>query len=179
MAKAVIDYTIEDMKAINRGSIYKALYIFYAIILLPVVGFALFSVVFALANGAKLSDMAYSLFLIAAGIGLIIYFLIYRYVVMPKNNLKNIKSKLGDNPVCFDFEETYFHVSAENGVNSENVSIEYDKLIKAKEVKDYFLLYSDIQHAYIIRKSAFVTGCPEDLSVYLKKALGKKFIVRL
>ena len=68
-----------------------------------------------------------------------------------KNNLKNIKSKYGENPVRFDFEEKYFTVNVENGANSENISIEYDKLIKAKEVKDYFFLYSDRQHAYVIK----------------------------
>lgn len=179
MAKAVMNYTIEDMKALISGSIYKVLYVFYSIILLPALGLILVSVVFALANGAKLSDMAYSLLLLAAGIGFMTFFLIYRNVIMPKNNLKNIKSKYGDNPVCFNFEEKHFTVNVEKGVNSENISIEYDKLIKAKEVKDYFFLYSDIQHAYVIKKSAFVMGCPEDLSVYLKKTLGKKFIIRL
>lgn len=179
MAKAVMNYTIEDMKALTHGSVYKTLFIFYTVIIIAVVAFSSFSVVFALANGAKLSDFAYSLFLLAAGIGLMIYFLVHRYVVMPKNNLKNIKSKYGENPVHFDFEEKHFTVNVENGANSENISIEYDKLIKAKEVKDYFFLYSDRQHAYVIKKSAFVMGCPEDLSVYLKKQLGKKFIIRL
>lgn len=179
MAKAVMNYTIDDMKAFSHGSVYNILFIFYTVIILSVLGFTLFFVVIALAGGAKLSDMAYSLFLLAAGIGLMTYFLIYRYVVLPKNNLKNIKSRFGDNPVYFNFEENYFKVNAEKGVNSENVSIEYDKLIKAKEVKDYFFLYSDQRHAYVIKKSAFVMGCPEDLSAYLKKHLAKKFIIRL
>lgn len=178
MVKSEMVYTLDDMKALISGSGYKGLFI-YIVIILACVGISLSSMFIALEDGAKLSETSYSLFQIVVAIGFIVYVLIHRYVIMPKNNLKNIKSKYGENPVCFDFEETYFTVNVENGANSQNISIEYDKLIKAKEVKDYFFLYSDIQHAYVIKKSAFVMGCPEDLSVYLKKQLGKKFIIRL
>ena len=178
MAKAVMNYTIEDMKALISGSGYKGLLI-YIVIILACVGISLSSMFIALEDGAKLSETSYSLFQIVIAIGLVVYVLVHRYVIMPKKNLKNIKSKYGDNPVCFNFEEKHFTVNVEKGVNSENISIEYDKLIKAKEVKDYFFLYTDKRHAYVIKKSAFVMGCPEDLSVYLKKTLGKKFIIRL
>lgn len=177
MAKAVMNYTIEDMKAFSRKAHNNFIFILYCIILLSFSGFYMIAVAIAIANGSL--NLALPLFLLAVGSGIIIYNIINRYLISPKNNLKNIKSKFGDNPVCFNFEEKYFTVNVENGANSENISIEYDKLIKAKEVKDYFFLYSDRQHAYVIKKSAFVMGCPEDLSVYLKKQLGKKFIIRL
>lgn len=179
MAKAVMNYTVEDMKAFSRKAHNNFMFILYYIILLSFAGFYMLVAVIAIANGTSFSDVALPMFFLAVGIGIIIYGLIYRYVILPKNNMKNIKSRFGDNPVCFDFEETYFTVNAEKGVNSENISIEYNKLIKAKEVKDYFFLYSDRQHAYVIKKSAFVMGHPEDLSVYLKKSLAKKFIIRL
>ncbi|MCI7805504.1 MAG: YcxB family protein [Oscillospiraceae bacterium] len=179
MVKAVMNYTIEDMKAFSRKAHNNFLFILYCIILLSFSGFYMLVIAIAIANGTSFSNLALPLFLLAVGSSVIIYNMINRYVISPKNNLKNIKSKYGDNPVHFDFEEKYFTVNVEKGVNSENISIEYDKLIKAKEVKDYFFLYSDKQHAYIIKKSAFVMGCPEDLSVYLKKQLGKKFIIRL
>lgn len=172
MPKAIMNYTVEDMKALISDSGYKGLFI-YIVIILACVGISLSSMFIALEDGAKLSETSYSLFQIVIAIGFIVYVLIHRYVIMPKNNLKKIKSKYGENPVHFDFEEKYFTVNVENGANSQNISIEYDRLIKAKEVKDCFFLYTDKRHAYAIRKSAFVTGSPEDLSVYMKKALGK------
>ncbi len=150
MVKSEMVYTLDDMKALISGSGYKGLFI-YIVIILACVGISLSSMFIALEDGAKLSETSYSLFQIVVAIGFIVYVLIHRYVIMPKNNLKIIKSKFGDNPVYFNFEEKHFTVNAEKGVNSENISIEYDKLIKAKEVKDYFFLYSDRQHAYAIK----------------------------
>ena len=71
----------------------------------------------------------------------------------------------------FSFYEKSFKVR--NQMDYE--IFKYFKLYKIFETKDFFYLYSDKTHSYIIEKSGFTKGNPDDFSKFLKNKYWWKY----
>ena len=65
----------------------------------------------------------------------------------------------------FKFYEKYFSISN----NKQIEEIKYWKLYKVYESKEFFYLYIDKEHAFLLNKSTFVKGNPEDFFKFIKK----------
>lgn len=51
----------------------------------------------------------------------------------------------------------------------------YDMLFSAYETRDYFFVYLNKMNAFVINKSGFIKGTPDDLRGLLSSKFGKKF----
>ena len=71
----------------------------------------------------------------------------------------------------FKFYDKYFIISEKKDLNI----VKYYKLKKAFETKDFFYLYLDKSHAFLLNKKNFIIGNPEDFSRFLKKKCFLRF----
>lgn len=175
MIKAEMVHTLEDMKIFARVSPrFKTLIILN--VLLAV--FSLFHIIIiclVLFNGYDLDEYFFNIMMSILGPVFIAYSLCYNLVTLPKNNLKKTKLVQGDNPIYYTFFKEYINSKSENGINSENTNLEYQKLYKVIETKDYFFFYTTENQAFMVRKNAFTEGTPDELVAILTLRLGDKF----
>jgi len=175
MIKAEMVYTLEDMKVFGRKALaFRRNIILNGIIMLCSV-FMLLTYYILTLNSIKVSNQTYYILISVLGILYSIYNLVSIFILLPKKNYNRIKTTYGDNPAIYTFHDEYFNLKVENGVNSEDSSLEYKNLHCVLEIKDYFFIYFSKNQAYTLRKSAITEGTPEDLTVLLKKHLGDKF----
>ena len=113
-------------------------------------------------------QIAYNYYLLAI-LSCIIFtcFCLYRYfhpisVVNKELNGKTIKE---EKSFTFKFYEKHFKIQD----NLQIDTVKYYQLRKAFETKNFFYLYIDRTHAFIINKENFSIGTPTDFSKFLKK----------
>ena len=169
MIKAEMVYTLEDMKLFAKKSSLNK-YTQYIIKF----GIIYFSVCFLILCFAD-TPVSFSVIMLFVCIVAFILMLVYLNSIYPKNNYKKFKNIHGDSIEYFDFNDDYFVVQMKNGNNAEYYSLEYNLLNRAEENKNAFYIYISPLQAYIVRKNSITYGTPEDLTVLLRKHLGKKF----
>ena len=94
-------------------------------------------------------------------------FCLYRYFHPISVVSKELKGKTiaEEKSFTFKFYEKYFKVSDNLTYNT----VKYYKLHRIFETKDFFYLYLDKTHAFIINKEKFLIGKPTDFSEFMKK----------
>lgn len=94
-------------------------------------------------------------------------FCLYRYFHPISVVSKELKGKTiaEEKSFTFKFYEKYFKVFDKLDSNT----VKYYKLRRAFETKDFFYLYIDKTHAFIINKENFSIGKPTDFSEFIKK----------
>lgn len=100
-------------------------------------------------------------------------FCLYRFfypISVVKKELKGETIK-EEKSFTFKFYDKYFTVSNRNNLNI----VKYYKLRKAFETKEFFYLYLDKSHAFLLNKKNFLIGNPEDFSKFLKKKCFMRF----
>ena len=98
------------------------------------------------------------------------------YVIMPRLNASSAYKKspaLFDAGLTFTFHEDYFTVLT-TGMVSGASDIRYEALYSAYQTKDSFYLYIQQQQSYIIVKTDFTAGTPEDFALFLEKVMPAK-----
>ena len=85
-------------------------------------------------------------------------------------------------PAVFDtgstihFLEDHFSITMAGEYQSGTNDIKYEALVNVYEIRDFFYLYIQPNMAYIVDKSDFTQGSPEELSQLFAQVLpGKKF----
>jgi len=98
------------------------------------------------------------------------------YVLMPRIGTSSAFKKspaLFDMGLTFTFHEDYFTVLT-TGMVSGTSDIRYEALYRAYQTKDSFYLYIQQQQSYIIVKTDFTAGTPEDFALFLEKVMPAK-----
>ena len=106
----------------------------------------------------------------------LILFLSVFFIIIPwisANSAYKKSPALFDVGIGFSFCEDYFSVLT-TGMMSGTTDIQYGALYRVYQTKDYFYLYLQQNQSYLLDKSSFTSGCPEDLAVLLKKVLPRK-----
>ena len=120
-------------------------------------------------------DYAKYLFFLIAGL---VFLILLRNVILPLSAFNKYHKKFGDTPIYYEFgEEGFTCVQNGNGF-SENTALNYDKLDKVIETKEYFLLSPRSGSAYTIAKTDITEGTPEELRAILRRSMGKKYKVK-
>ena len=99
---------------------------------------------------------------------------LYLYFGIPRlryNALANLKGCTNE----FLFTDDYMQIkSSDSGFSGES-RIKYTVLTKAVETSKYMYIFQDKNHAYIVDKSTFSDGTPQQLQEKLQSILGKKY----
>ena len=100
-------------------------------------------------------------------------FCLYRYfhpisVVVKELNGKTIKE---EKSFTFKFYDKYFKVESGMELNL----VKYYKLRRCFETKDFFYLYIDKTHAFLINKENFSIGISNDFSKFIREKCFLKF----
>lgn len=97
----------------------------------------------------------------------LISYCFYQFFYPVKKIQKELKTEKFEKEQTFTFKfyEKYFSISN----NKQIEEIKYWKLYKVYESKEFFYLYIDKEHAFLLNKSTFVKGNPEDFFKFIKK----------
>ena len=103
---------------------------------------------------------------------ILILFFIYRFFYPTKKIQKELKTEKfeKEKEFTFVFYDKFFIIS--NKKDSEK--IKYWKLYKVYETEEFFYLYIDKNHAFLIDKSSFSTGATSEFLKFLKKKIWYK-----
>ncbi len=101
--------------------------------------------------------------------------LAFVYYGAPKINYKNA-GKFRDADVRYMIRDDEIHVEMRAEEYADQATVKYSALCKAYETSAYFFLYIKKNSAFIIDKTTFEGGSPEDLRAVLEKTLGKQFV---
>ena len=110
-------------------------------------------------------------FLSFLSLSLPLYCIIFPYI--------NASIAFKKSPVLFDmgltftFHEDYFTAQS-TGMVSSISNIRYEALYRVYQTRDSFYLYLQQRQSYIIDKTHFTVGKPEDLAALLEKAISAK-----
>lgn len=179
MIKAEMKYTIDDMKAFfkdyNRNKFITTMGFAYLII-----GIILFIAARYLATlfDDPFLPLGLPYFIIIVFAIIVIFCLVKACRTTPEKMLKAINSTYKDSSTSYTFSENVFTAITSDGETRGESAIEYSKIPKALEGKEYFYIFANENSAYIIRKSAFAEGTPEELRNILKTELKDKFIIK-
>lgn len=141
---------------------YGLSYTFFTIFILLTI---LYCVIFNFSNKQWITG---SVFILS-----FIIFILYRFLKPIYLVKKELKSKpiTEEKTYIFKFYDKTFKIY--NDFNYD--LIPYWKLKKIFETNDFFYLYVDKIHAFLINKKTFTYGTPEDFSKFLKKKCWFKF----
>ncbi len=94
-------------------------------------------------------------------------FCLYRYFHPISVVTKELKGETIKNEKSFTFKfyNKYFKVQDD----SQSDIVKYYQIRKAFETKEFFYLYLDRTHAFILNKENFLVGKPADFSTFIKK----------
>lgn len=100
-------------------------------------------------------------------------FCLYRYFHPISVVAKELKGETisEEKTFTFKFYEKYFKVFDK----LDNSNVNYNELRKIFETKNFFYLYLDKTHAFIISKENFSIGTPTDFSKFIKKKCFLKY----
>ena len=88
------------------------------------------------------------------------------YLVLPRFTV-NKAVGLNTN-ILFEFQEDTFKLSATNKNGTDSSELNYSSIIKVMESKYDIYLFISKRQGYILDKSGFEAGCPEELLEFLK-----------
>ena len=174
MIKAVMEYTLDDMKAFCKYvkstkdiiGFYATLLIIYAA---GIVGFA----VYGIETWALIIMCA--VLLVIGGMFLFLYLSVINNG--PARELEKIKEKYKGEPLYFEFEFAKFAVSTDLNDNLKKEVIDYLDVKQVIDTHDYlFIICPDSDDDYIIRKSAIIEGTQRDLEDIFKSQLRGKIV---
>ena len=80
--------------------------------------------------------------------------------------------------MAFTFHDDHFVSTSTGELSTGTAEVKYTALYRVFETKDCFYLYQQMSSSFIIEKSNFTSGTPEELSEILSKALPKKKFVK-
>ena len=96
-------------------------------------------------------------------LGLVIYQRYFSQIKIIKKELKSEQIEK-ENQFTFYFYEKYFKIR-----NKQlNEKVKYKQLYKIHESEEYFYLYIDHTHSYILDKQGFIQGEPEEFYKFIK-----------
>jgi Ca2+/Na+ antiporter len=121
--------------------------------------------IFCMGINFKYGNLLIGLLFLVGCIG----FLIYRYYEPIKKITKERKSDKikNEREFTFSFYEHYMKASG----NKLNEKIKYWNLKKVFEDKDFFYLYLDEEHAFVLKKDGFSIGQYKDFLPFIKKKI--------
>ncbi len=120
------------------------------------------------------SDMDNLLLALAVLLAFMALFMFLILLYVPHMQYKKMKDRLAD-PIQYVFLDDHFTVHSDGPLVSGDTKATYEALFKAFETDDFFYLFIEPQRAFIVGKSDFSLGQPEELRARLRQALGKKF----
>ncbi|HOR21335.1 MAG TPA: YcxB family protein [Ruminococcus sp.] len=85
------------------------------------------------------------------------------------------KAEFGESKVNFAFHADKFTAEHSGKDFSDKIELNYDKLDKVYETKEYFLLYLRSNTAFIIGKNEICEGSPQALRELLRTKFGKRY----
>ena len=102
-------------------------------------------------------------------LALLIYYRYFSQITIIKKELKSKKIEKEDT-FYFYFYEKYFKIREK----SDTYKVKYKQLYKIHETDEFFYLYIDRTHSYILKKDSFTKGNPEEFYKFIKS---KKFFI--
>jgi hypothetical protein len=121
-----------------------------------------------------LSDLDSLILALAVLLAFITLFLYLMLLYVPHMQYKKMKDRMAD-PIEYVFLDDHFTVHSDGPLVSGDTKAIYEALFKAFETDDFFYLFIEPQRAFIVGKSDFSLGQPDELRARLRQALGKKF----
>lgn len=97
------------------------------------------------------------------------------FVLNHRRNYRKHRMKYGNMPILFEISEDEIKVEAKTDGFEEFLRFSFDKLDRAVETNDYFLLSPRTLTAYVIGKNEITEGSTEQLRMILKNKMGNKF----
>ena len=110
-----------------------------------------------------------STIIFSAILALVVYYRYFSQIKIIKKELKSKKIEKEDT-FYFYFYEKYFKVREK----SETYKVKYKELYKVHETDEFFYLYIDRTHSYILEKDKFTKGNPNEFYKFIKS---KKFLL--
>ena len=174
MIKAVMEYTLDDMRAFCKYvkstkdiiGFYAALFIIYTA---GVIGFAIYGI-----ETWALLIMC-SVILIIGGMFLYLYLTVIKNG--PERELEKIKEKYKEQPLYFEFEFSKFAASPDLNDNMQKIVVDYLDVKQVIETEEYlFILCPEKDDDFIIRKSAIIEGSMKDLNDIFRSQLKGKVV---
>lgn len=178
MIKARVVYTMDHIRQLRRlRSIFSyiimigcTLYVLFNFVLILGIPLMCFIV------KAPLPDGFWRHMIVISILSAFVVFLdIWTFFLAPWTGFRNRKKKYGDSPIYYELDENGVDVKCQGEGFSDNTAFTYDKLDKAIETKNYFLLCPRRNVAYIIGKHEITEGSVEGLRDLLRLKMGNKF----
>lgn len=131
----------------------------YKIYNILIIGIILACIVYLVAYHIYSSAIVFCLILVG--------FIIWRFFKPISDVVKEYKSDKIQNSTTyiFNFYDNYFTVQDKKNISK----MRYHKLRKIFSTKDFFYLYIDKTHSFLIDKSGFIVGSPKDFYTFVKK----------
>lgn len=108
--------------------------------------------------------------------GLILLFMTYRYFIFPYIQYRSL-SKLKDAVNAYTFFDDNFKVVEKTQGNFGESEIAYTMVEQIIESTKYFFIFHTKNQAFVVEKSTFSGGTPEELRDKLSELLGKKYYI--
>lgn len=158
----------EDIKALNNCNSAK---LKFMLILLTVTFFAF--LVFCLIMDSMENNFSYCF------LGIIwcavVYF--YAFVLKPKFMYNSFKKKYSENAVVkYEFNNTTALLAIENEKGRTEKYKQYCDMFRIYETPEYYFFYIKRNESYIMKKSGFKDGSPQELSGIIEKENPRAFI---
>ena len=153
-------YDKERLIRFNNFSILKKRFFWTVMIVCTV----LVSISFALTLALKMYDSTFLLCFALTGV--IDIMCVFCYLILPRITIN--KAIVLNANILFEFKEDTFKISAANKNGTECSELNYSSIKKMMESKYDIYLFISTRQGYILDKSGFELGCPEELLKFLK-----------
>ena len=153
-------YDKERLIRFNNFIILKKRFFWLLMIVCTVLVFGSFALTLALRIYDSTILLCFSLIVLLDVTYIFCYFVLPRFTV-------NKAVGLNTN-ILFEFQEDTFKLSATNKNGIESSELNYSSIIKVMESKCDIYLFISKRQGYILDKSGFEVGCPEELLEFLK-----------
>lgn len=177
--KASCTYDFKAVKALVHSGIYKksnpkTRFILTVVFLLITVVLSILNLIFSETTEDNTGNTTIWIIMVVAAIFTILSF--YMYFILPKIQYKSLH-KLGNLENIYTFNENGFTCVSSNSDYNGSSTIKYSVIFKIVETSKYMFIYRDKAQAFVIDKSTFESGTPEDIRRLLKNYLGNKYII--
>lgn len=177
--KASCAYDSKAVKALVHLGIYKksnpkTRFILSIVFLLITITLAILNLIFPETPLNSVSSTSIWILLIGATIFTALSF--HLYFGLPKIQYKNLH-KLGNLENTYTFTENDFSCVSSHTDYNGSATLKYSVIFKIVETSKYMFIFRDKAQAFVIDKSTFKNGTPEDIRRLLKNYLGDKYII--
>ena len=175
MIRAEVKYTEKHYRELSKCRNKISFYILGATALVNV-GLLILLLLLSLVSGKGLpEDFGHLFGLVLFVVGMWSLDCLMMYVFFPKRAAKVEQQKFGESKVNFAFHADKFTAEHSGKDFSDKIELNYDKLDKVYETKEYFLLYLRSNTAFIIGKNEICEGSPQALRELLRTKFGKRY----